>query len=117
MKPGKFTHTIAVILSSVTSLFAHGTPSKEEPAKTKFSKKSQRSADDRVLDVTSVAFTLAQLAGNLPEPGHRYAWKRKIVTTVIWIGEERAGNNPAPSRVSSWATEWTIYYSCSDLAD
>jgi len=44
MKPGKFTHTIAVILSSITSLFAHGTASKAEPAKSKFSKKSQNPA-------------------------------------------------------------------------
>jgi hypothetical protein len=28
MKPGKLTHTIAVILSSISSLFAHGTGKK-----------------------------------------------------------------------------------------
>ena len=49
MKPGKFTHAIAVLLSSIASLFAHGAASKAEPAKTKFSKKSEKSADDRVL--------------------------------------------------------------------
>ena len=117
MKPGKFTHTIAAILSSVTSLFAHGTPSKAEPAKAKFSKKSQRSTDDRVLDVTSVAFTPGQLAGNPPEPGHRYPWKRKIVTTVFWIGEKPAGNNPVPNRVSSWDKEWTKNYGGIDDPD
>ena len=54
MKPGKFTHAIAVLLSSISSLFAHGAASKAEPAKTKFSKKSEKPADDRVLDVSSL---------------------------------------------------------------
>ena len=118
MKPGKFTHTIAVILSSVTSLFAHGTPSKAEPAKTKFSKKSQRSADDRVLDVTSIAFSPGQLlSAARPERGQRYPWKREIVTTVFWIGEKPAGNNPVPNRVSSWDKEWTKNYGGMDDPD
>ena len=61
MKPGKFTHAIAVLLSSISSLFAHGAASKAEPAKTKFSKNSEKPADDRVLDVSSLAFTPGQL--------------------------------------------------------
>ena len=110
MKFRKLAHTIAVVLSSITSLFAHGTASKAEPAKTKFSKKSQKSADDRAFDVTSVAFTPWQLAGNRPEPGQRYPWKESIVTTVFWIGEKPSENNPVPNRTSSWDREWTKNY-------
>jgi hypothetical protein len=110
MKPGKFTHSIAVILSSITSLFAHGTDSKAEPEKTKFSKKSQRSADDRVLDATSVAFTPGLLARNRPGPGQRFPWKSQIVTTVFWIGEQPSGNNLVPNRTSSWDKQWTKNY-------
>ncbi len=110
MKPGKFTRTIAVILSSITSLFAHGAASKAEPAKTKFSKKSQKSADDRVVDVSSIAFTPGQLARNPIDPGQRFPWKSQIVTTVFWIGEKPAPNNPVPNRVSSWDKEWTKNY-------
>jgi len=117
MKPGKFTHTVAVILSSITSLFAHGTPSKAEPAKTKFSKKSQRSGDDRSFDVTSLAFTPGHLAKNAPEPGQRFPWKRQIVTTVFWVGEKPAGNNPIPNRTSSWDQEWTKNYGGVDDPD
>jgi hypothetical protein len=117
MKPGKFTHTIAVILSSITSLFAHGTASKAEPAKTKFSKKSQRSADDRVVDVSSTAFTPGQLAGNARAPGQRFFWKSQIVTTVFWVGEKPSGNNPVPNRVSSWDKEWTKNYGGVDDPD
>jgi hypothetical protein len=110
MKPGKFTHSIAVILSSITSLCAHGTDSKAEPEKTKFSKKSQRSADDRVLDATSVAFTPGLLARNRPGPGQRFPWKSQIVTTVFWIGEQPSGNNLVPNRTSSWDKQWTKNY-------
>lgn len=109
MKLGKFTHAIAVLLSSVASLFAHGTASKAEPAKTKFSKKSEKTADDRVLDVSSLSFTPGQLTPEL-QPGQRYPWKSEIVTTVFWIGEKPSENNPVPNRASSWDKEWTKNY-------
>ena len=110
MKSGKFTHTIAVILSSITSLFAHGTASKAEPAKSKFSKKSQKSGEERSFDLTSIAFTPGQLAKEWSEPGQRYPWKKDIVTTIFWIGEKPAPNNPVPNRVSSWDPQWTKNY-------
>jgi hypothetical protein len=109
MKPGKLTHTIAVILSSISSLFAYDTASKAEPTKIKFSKKSQKSSDDRALDVSSLAFTRGQ-SSNSPEPGQRYPWKKDIVTTVFWIGEQPSGNNPVPNCTSSWDKEWARNY-------
>ena len=109
MKPGKFTHTIAVILSSITSLFAHGTASKAEPTKTKFSKKSEKSGEERSFDTTSISFTPGQLAAQ-PKPGQRFKWKAQIVTTVFWIGEKPAPNNPVPNRVSCWDKDWTKNY-------
>ncbi|PYL21436.1 MAG: hypothetical protein DMF41_02570 [Verrucomicrobia bacterium] len=110
MKPGKFTHTIAVVLSSISSLFASMGLAKSEPVKVKFSKKSERSSDDRFADLTSLALTPGQLAGKSPELGQRFPWKRDIVTTVFWIGEKPAENNPVPNRVSSWDKEWTKNY-------
>ena len=109
MKPGKFTHAIAVLLSSIASLFAHGGASKAEPAKTKFSKKSEKTAEDPLFDVTSLGFTPGQLAAEF-QPGQRYPWKSNIVTTIFWIGEKPSANNPVPNRVSSWDTEWTKNY-------
>ena len=109
MKPGKFTHTIAVILSSITSLFAHGTASKAEPAKSKFSKKSEKSGEERSFDTTSISFTPGQLAAQ-SKPGQRFPWKAQIVTTVFWIGEKPAPNNPVPNRVSCWDKDWTKNY-------
>jgi hypothetical protein len=117
MKFRKLAHTIAVLLSLITSLFAHGTASKAEPEKTKFSKKSQKSADERAFNVTSVAFTPGQVARNAREPGQRFPWKSQIVTTVFWIGEKPSGNNPVPNRVSSWDKEWTKNYGGMDDPD
>jgi hypothetical protein len=110
MKPGKFTHATAVLLSSIASLFAHGTASKAEPAKTKFSKKSEKTSDDRVLDVSSLTFAPGQLAPERVQPGQRYPWKSDIVTTIFWIGEKPSGNNPVPNRTSSWDHDWTKNY-------
>jgi hypothetical protein len=109
MKPGKFTHAIAVLLSSIASLFAHGGPSKAEPAKTKFSKKSEKTAEDPFRDISSLAFTPGQLAAEF-QPGQRYPWKSNIVTTIFWIGEKPSENNPVPNRASSWDKEWTKNY-------
>jgi hypothetical protein len=109
MKPGKFTHAIAVLLSSIASLFAHGGASKAEPAKTKFSKKSEKTAEDPFRDISSLAFTPGQLAAEF-QPGQRYPWKSNIVTTIFWIGEKPSENNPVPNRASSWDKEWTKNY-------
>jgi hypothetical protein len=70
-----------------------------------------------VLDVTSIAFTPGQLAGNAPAPGQRFFWKSQIVTTVFWVGEKPSGNNPVPNRVSSWDKEWTKNYGGVDDPD
>src|SRR4029434_5749440 len=110
MKLGKFTHTIAVILSSISSLFAHGTGEKAEPAKTKFSKKTDKSADDRSGGATSISFIPGQLFKTRSEAPQRYPWKSNIVTTVFWIGEQASGNNLVPNRTSSWDKQWTKNY-------
>ena len=117
MKLRKFTHAIAVLLSSIASLFAHGAASKAEPAKTKFSKKSEKPGDDRAFDVSSIAFAPGQLAANRTTPGQRYPWKSNIVTTIFWIGEKPSENNPVPNRTSSWDKEWTKNYGGVDDPD
>ncbi len=36
----------------------------------------------------------------------KYPWKRDIVTTIFWIGEDAAAKNPVPNDKSSWDTQW-----------
>src|ERR1043166_297865 len=110
MKPGKLTHTIAVILSSISSLFAHGTGEKAEPAKTKFSKQSDKSADDRSVSAPSISFVPGQLFRPRPDAAQRYPWKANIVTTVFWIGEQPSGNNRSEEHTSELQSRFGISY-------
>jgi len=34
------------------------------------------------------------------------AWKRNIVTTIFWVGEQPTVNNPTPNNKSAWDTNW-----------
>src|SRR5438034_2810962 len=47
---------------------------------------------------------------NASATGERYPWKKNIVTTVFWIGEQPSGNNPVPNRRSSWDKDWSRSY-------
>jgi hypothetical protein len=52
-----------------------------------------------------------------PLPGDeqsRYQWKRQIVTTTFWIGENATHNNPVPNRSSCWDPHWAGNYGGSD---
>ena len=110
MKPGKITHTVAALLSSITSLFAHGAVTKAEPSKVKLSKKSEKKSDESNVGVESLAFAPTRLRSAAPAPGKGYSWKQQIVTTVFWIGEKPSENNPVPNRASSWDKEWSKSY-------
>jgi hypothetical protein len=110
MKPGTITHTVAALLSSISSLFAHGVAEKAEPAKVKLSKKSEKSSEDAVVGIDSIAFAPRHLKTSASDTGERYPWKHNIVTTVFWIGESPSGNNPVPNRASSWDKDWSKSY-------
>jgi hypothetical protein len=111
MKPGKITHTLAALLSSISSLFAHGAVSKAEPTKTKLTKKTQKKSEgEPIVSINSLVFAPNQVRSVPPQPGESYPWKRQIVTTVFWIGEKPTENNPVPNRASSWDKEWSKSY-------
>ncbi|PYJ42269.1 MAG: hypothetical protein DME86_05855, partial [Verrucomicrobia bacterium] len=52
-----------------------------------------------------------------PKRAERFPWKKEIVTTVFWIGEQPTANNPVPNRASSWDKEWTRNYGGFDNPD
>lgn len=110
MKPGKIIHTVAALLSSITSLFAHGAVTKAEPTKSKLTKKSQKSEGEPIVTINSLVFAPNRLRSAAPEQGEGYPWKHQIVTTVFWIGEKPTENNPVPNRASSWDKEWSKSY-------
>lgn len=109
MKPGKITHTFAVLLSSISSLFAHSAATKDiEPQKLKLTKKSGKSGEDGLVNVDSLVFAPRHL--NAGGEAERYPWKNQIVTTIFWIGEQPTANNPVPNRSSSWDKQWSKSY-------
>jgi hypothetical protein len=111
MKPGKITHTIAALLSSIASLFAHGAVTKAEPTKTKLTKKTQKPEKpegEPIVSINSLVFAPNHLRSASPESD--YPWKQQIVTTVFWVGEKPTENNPVPNRASSWDNEWSKSY-------
>ena len=110
MKPGTITHTIAVLLSSISSLFAHSAPTKAPPGKVKASKKSDKLADDLLVNVDSLVFAPRHLFVPQSTAEERFPWKTNIVTTVFWVGEAPTSNNPVPNRTSSWDKNWTANY-------
>src|SRR6476469_89645 len=66
-----------------------------------------------ILPMGALAAILAGCSNTEPRvsaTGERYPWKKNIVTTVFWIGEKPAPNNPVPNRVSSWDPAWTRNY-------
>lgn len=36
----------------------------------------------------------------------KYAWKRNVISTVFWVGEEPTKNNPTPNNKSAWDQNW-----------
>jgi hypothetical protein len=47
----------------------------------------------------------------------KYPWKRNIVTTTFWVGEDAAQNNPVHNHSSSWDINWRVTYGGFDNPD
>jgi hypothetical protein len=47
----------------------------------------------------------------------KYPWRKEIVTTIFWIGEQPTENNPVPNHASSWDMEWQLNYGGYDNPD
>ena len=110
MKPGTLTHTIAVLLGSISAFFSPSAPAQSAPAKVKLSKKQNRLNEDVLLKVDPVSFTPPDISAKTRKTAERYPWKKDIVTTVFWIGENPTANNPVPNHASSWDKSWTRNY-------
>jgi len=92
-------------------------------------------AQSSIFPLTATSVTNHLLPGSLPasrstrglprvfaptkprEKYTRYPWKRNIVTTVFWIGEQPTANNPVPNTVSAWDRRWTSNYGGYDNPD
>src|SRR5437867_11423236 len=57
----------------------------------------RKSSGDPLLTVNSTAFSARQLAVS-SRPARRYPRNTKIVTTILWIGEQPTRNSRVPSQ-------------------
>ncbi|HEY5036302.1 MAG TPA: hypothetical protein VII74_04135 [Chthoniobacterales bacterium] len=111
MKPGSFTHTAAVFLSSLSAFFAPSAPAQTTATKVKVTKNHHRLDDSLLLKVDPLGYTPPNLSLDANNNGaNRYPWKSDIVTTVFWIGENPTANNPVPNHASSWDKNWAKNY-------
>jgi hypothetical protein len=110
MKPGTFTHTTAILLSSISAVFAPSVPAQVPSAKFKLDKKPNRLSEEVLLKVDPISSTAPKVSLDVKKGDGRYPWKKNIVTTVFWIGENPSGNNPVPNHASSWDAAWARNY-------
>ncbi len=54
-----------------------------------------------VPEIARVVMETPQAAEHIGMP-----WKRNVVATIFWIGEEPTENNPTPNIKSAWDTNW-----------
>ncbi|HEY0368286.1 MAG TPA: hypothetical protein VGC85_01695 [Chthoniobacterales bacterium] len=117
MKPGTITHTAAVLLSSITSLFSQSAAAPQlESAKFKLSKKGE-TGEKRIGAGGASVFAPTSRSLSLAAARDEYPWKKEIVTTVFWIGEKPSENNPTPNKSSSWDHNWSQSYGGYDNPD
>ena len=118
MKPGKFTHTIAVLLSSISALLTHNAPAEVASAKVKVTKKSSGDTkENKLLSIDPYAAAPQSDPPFTKPAAEKFPWKKEIVTTVFWIGEKPTLNNPTPNKSSSWDKDWAKNYGGMDDPD
>ena len=117
MKPGTITHTIAVLLSSLSALFSPNAAAAGSSGTVKVSKKASKPLSETLLKIDPYASSAVADPPLLPNPGEHFPWRNNIVTTTFWIGEKPTANNPVPNLASSWDTNWTKNYGGYDDPD
>ena len=119
MKRGSLLHSLAIWVSSVTSIFAgHSLMAKGDSIKelTKTSKKL-RPSQSQSAGEDATPPTPEEWRDQPPERADRYPWKKGIATTTFWIGEKPTPNNPVPNHKSSWDANWAENYGGTDTPD
>ena len=101
---------VAFTLAAVTTVMAQ---SPYESA-ADFAKYARKLREQALLKVEPQVFVPTASRTNTTT---RYPWKANIVTTVFWVGEQAAMNNPVPNFKSSWDANWTSNYGGFDNPD
>jgi hypothetical protein len=103
----------AILASSIASMLPHGHVKAEENGN-KYSKKLRESV------LTRPDLQPLSSSGLTDPPTSRaeiFQWRRGIVTTTFWIGEDATKNNPVPNHASSWDVKWAENFGGTDTPD
>jgi hypothetical protein len=101
--------TSAVFLGTLAPAQAQSTVSTSSD----FYRHAARMRESALLRIEPQIFTTPRA-----KPGvSSYPWKRNIVTTVFWVGEHAAANNPVPNYKSSWDPVWARNFGGFDNPD
>jgi hypothetical protein len=99
-------------LAFLATLLAGGTPALAAVPTGKATTWRERATDTLTAQLAPEPAPVRRAA-----PRTTYPWKRSIMTTVFWIGEAAARNNPVPNDKSSWDTRWVHNYGGYDNPD
>ena len=91
----------AILLAFLTAVSARAQSPYESSAD--FAKYAMKLREQALLKVEPQVFVPTTSRNSIS----RYPWKTNIVTTVFWVGEQAAGNNPVPNIKSSWDANWS----------
>ena len=86
-------------------------PTKDDAAPLKLNRSIMNAAESSVPS-SVLNKTTAPLSAE--DMNTRYPWKRQIVTTTFWVGENPSKNNPVPNQASSWDPKWAKNYGGTD---
>ena len=86
-------------------LFGGAVASAESPYESSadFAKYAMKLRENALLKIEPKVF---MPTGSQPLSFGRYPWKRNIVTTTFWVGEDACNRNPVHNHSSSWDREW-----------
>jgi hypothetical protein len=113
---------LAPVLGLAMTLVLAGTGAAQSPYQTssdfaKYAQKLRESAILKMEPTVQVSTTGHSSLMSLFSGSDRYPWHTQIVTTIFWVGERAAGNNPTPNRASSWDPNWEAAYGGFDTPD
>lgn len=101
----KFLTAILFTLLAATAVWA-SEPQSSISASTDFQKFAMKLRESALLKIEPQVV----VPSNFRSGFNRYPWKRRIVTTVFWVGEQPTQNNPVPNHKSSWDVNWAANF-------
>jgi len=110
--PKAFALMAALTMSGGASISQAQTAAKGKPAASAATAKSPATSTKGASGAVGAVAPLPRVyAPTRPrEVAPKYPWRKSIPTTIFWIGEAPAENNPTPNHASSWDVHWQLHY-------